>query len=83
MLTAREFSLADFLIRRKGQVVSRNTIAEHAWDSELDIDSNVIEVYIGYVRRKLDDGRTRGLIDTVRGVGYRLLETTEEISDAT
>lgn len=82
-LTAREFSLAEFLVRRKGQVVSRNTIAEHVWDSELDVDSNVIEVYIGYLRRKLDDGRTRGLIETVRGIGYRLMETAEERSDAT
>lgn len=78
MLTTREFSLAEFLIRRKGQVVSRNTIAEHVWDSELDIDSNVIEVYIGYLRRKLDEGRTRGLIETVRGIGYRLVETSGE-----
>jgi two-component system OmpR family response regulator len=71
------------MIRRKGQVVSRNTIAEHVWDSELDIDSNVIEVYIGYLRRKLDDGRTRGLIETVRGIGYRLMDTSEERFDAT
>lgn len=78
MLTTREFSLAEFLIRRKGQVVSRNTIAEHVWDSELDIDSNVIEVYVGYLRRKLDEGRTRGLIETVRGIGYRLVETSGE-----
>ncbi|MDJ0322647.1 response regulator transcription factor [Cryobacterium sp. PH31-AA6] len=78
MLTTREFSLAEFLIRRKGQVVSRNTIAEHVWDSELDIDSNVIEVYIGYLRRKLDEGRTKGLIETVRGIGYRLVETSGE-----
>ncbi|MEO6200537.1 MAG: response regulator transcription factor [Cryobacterium sp.] len=82
-LTAREFSLAEFMIRRKGQVVSRNTIAEHVWDSELDIDSNVIEVYIGYLRRKLDDRRPRGLIETVRGVGYRLVDTADGSSDAT
>lgn len=82
-LTAREFSLAEFLVRRKGQVVSRNTIAEHVWDSDLDVDSNVIEVYIGYLRRKLDDGRTRRLIETVRGIGYRLIDTAEERSDAT
>ncbi|TDW28752.1 response regulator transcription factor [Cryobacterium psychrophilum] len=82
-LTAREFSLAEFMMRRKGQVVSRNTIAEHVWDSELDIDSNVIEVYIGYLRRKLGDSRTRGLIETVRGIGYRLMDTAEESSNAT
>jgi two-component system OmpR family response regulator len=82
-LTAREFSLAEFMIRRKGQVVSRNTIAEHVWDSELDIDSNVIEVYIGYLRRKLGDRRTRGLIETVRGIGYRLVDTAEGSADDT
>lgn len=76
-LTAREFALAEFLIRRKGQVVSRNTIAEHVWDAELDIDSNVIEVYIGYLRRKLDRGTGSSVIETVRGAGYRLLEQTE------
>ncbi|MDJ0325172.1 response regulator transcription factor [Cryobacterium sp. PH31-AA6] len=81
-LTAREFSLAEFMIRRKGQVVSRNTIAEHVWDSELDIDSNVIEVYIGYLRRKLGDNRRRGIIETVRGIGYRLMDTAEESADA-
>ncbi|MDQ1580049.1 MAG: hypothetical protein QOD05_824 [Microbacteriaceae bacterium] len=73
VLTAREFSLAEFLIRRKGQVVSRNTIAEHVWDAELDIDSNVVEVYIGYLRRKFDAGSGVSSIETVRGVGYRLL----------
>ena len=81
-LTAREFSLAEFMIRRKGQVVSRNTIAEHVWDSELDIDSNVIEVYIGYLRRKLGDNRRRGIIETVRGIGYRLMDSAEESADA-
>lgn len=82
-LTAREFSLAEFMVRRKGQVVSRNTIAEQLWDSELDIDSNVIEVYIGYLRRELGDSRTRGRIETVRGIGYRLMDTAEESADAT
>ena len=81
-LTTREFSLAEFMIRRKGNVLSRNTIAEHVWNSELDIDSNVVEVYIGYLRRKLDDGRTRGVIETVRGIGYRLIETVEGKNDA-
>ena len=81
-LTAREFSLAEFLIRRKGQVVSRNTIAEHVWDSELDIDSNVIEVYIGYLRRKIDGGLAGSGIETVRGIGYRLLDNSKENADA-
>lgn len=71
-LTAREFALAEFLLRRKGQVVSKNTIAEHVWDAELDVDSNVVEVYIGYLRRKLDRPFDREDIQTVRGLGYRL-----------
>ena len=73
-LTPREFSLAEFLLRRKGRVVSRNSIAEHVWDAELDIDSNVVEVYIGYLRRKLG----RADIETVRGFGYRFLDEPAE-----
>lgn len=71
-LTAREFQLAEFLIRRKGHVLSRATIAEHVWDVELDIDSNIVEVYIGYLRRKLDRPFGRSDIETIRGAGYRL-----------
>jgi DNA-binding response OmpR family regulator len=74
VLTAREYSLLEFLLRRKGDVVSRNQIAEHVWDAELDIDSNVVEVYIGYLRRKLDRPFNRSDIQTVRGFGYRLLD---------
>lgn len=77
-LTAREFSLAEFLLRRKGRVVSRATIAEHVWDAELDIDSNVVEVYIGYLRRKLDRPFDRADIETVRGFGYRLRDRPDE-----
>lgn len=77
-LTPREFSLAEFLVHRKGQVVSRNVIAEHVWDAGLDIDSNVVEVYIGYLRRKLDQPFGVSTIATVRGVGYRLLSHSPE-----
>ncbi len=73
-LTAREFSLAEYLVRRKGQVVSRRQIAEHVWDAQLDVDSNVVEVYVGYLRRKLDQPFGLATIDTVRGVGYRLVD---------
>ncbi len=81
-LTAREFSLAEFLLRYKGRVVSRNQIAEHVWDSELDIDSNVVEVYIGYLRRKLDRPFNRSDIETVRGFGYRFLDEPIESAEA-
>jgi two-component system OmpR family response regulator len=78
VLTSREFSLAEFLVRRKGQVVSRATIAEHVWDSELDIDSNIVEVYIGYLRTKLDRPFGAASIETVRGSGYRLRDHGDE-----
>jgi two-component system OmpR family response regulator len=71
-LTARELALAEFLLRRKGHVVSRTAIAEHVWNADLDIDSNVIEVYIGYLRRKIDRPFGTTDITTVRGLGYRL-----------
>jgi DNA-binding response OmpR family regulator len=76
-LTAREFSLAEFLMRRHGRVVSRGTIAEHVWDAELDVDSNVVEVYIGYLRRKFAAVGAGNPIDTLRGAGYRFTSTTE------
>lgn len=76
-LTTREFQLAEFLIRRKGRVLSRATIAEHVWDAELDIDSNIVEVYIGYLRRKLDRPFDCADLETVRGIGYRLRDTSD------
>jgi len=72
LLTAREFSLLEYLMRCRGIVVSRVMIAEHVWDAELDIDSNVVEVYVGYLRRKVDRPFGRNDIETMRGVGYRL-----------
>jgi two-component system OmpR family response regulator len=77
-LTSREFALAEFLMRRKGQVVTRTQIAEHVWDAELLTESNVIEVYIGYLRKKLDRPFDTHLIETVRGVGYRLADNGPE-----
>lgn len=74
MLTAREFSLLEYLMRSRGMVASRAMIAEHVWDAELDIDSNVVEVYMGYLRRKVDRPFGRHDIETVRGVGYRLID---------
>jgi two-component system OmpR family response regulator len=73
-LTAREFSLLEYLMRSRGMVVSRGMIAEHVWDAELDIDSNVVEVYVGYLRRKVDRPFGRNDLETVRGVGYRLVD---------
>ena len=72
VLTAREFSLLEYLMRNQGQLVSKRRIAEHVWDEELDVDSNVVEVYIGYLRKKVDKPFGRQDIETIRGMGYRL-----------
>jgi DNA-binding response OmpR family regulator len=71
-LTAREFALLEFLMRKVGQVTSKTEILEHVWDPAYDGDSNIVEVYIGYLRRKVDVPYARRAIQTVRGVGYRL-----------
>ncbi|GHF54080.1 DNA-binding response OmpR family regulator [Amycolatopsis bartoniae] len=70
-LTAREFGLLEFLLRRKGEALSKHDILTHVWDAHYDGDENLVEVYIGYLRRKIG----AGLIQTLRGVGYRLTET--------
>ena len=71
-LSAREFALLEFLMRHPGEVVSRSAILEHVWDYSYDGMSNVVDVYVGYLRRKLEQPFGRTLIRTVRGVGYVL-----------
>jgi two-component system, OmpR family, response regulator len=68
LLTPREFGLLEYLLRRPGQVVTKTEILDHVWDPAADVSPNVVEVYVGYLRRKLG----RQLVETVRGVGYRL-----------
>jgi two-component system copper resistance phosphate regulon response regulator CusR len=72
-LTAKEYALLEFLVRRAGEVVSRGDIAEHVWDEHYDPVSNVVDVYIQRVRRKLADAGAASLIRTRRGEGYQLL----------
>jgi two-component system copper resistance phosphate regulon response regulator CusR len=72
VLTAKEFSLLKFLLQNKGKVCSRTRIIEHVWDIHFDSDTSIIDVYINYLRKKLDDGSGKHLIQTVRGVGYIL-----------
>jgi len=69
-LTAREFALLEFLMRRSGEVVGRSRILEHVWDVNYEGFSNVVDVYVGYVRKKLEVPFDRPFIRTVRGVGY-------------
>ena len=71
-LTPREFSLLEFLMRRKGEAVSKADILHHVWDAHYDRDANVVEVYAGYLRRKIDTPFGRHSVQTVRGAGYRL-----------
>ena len=71
-LTARETSLLEFLLRRKGDVVSKRQILEHVWDDDFMGDPNIVEVYIGHLRNKLDRPFGKASIETVRGAGYRL-----------
>src|SRR6478736_6605858 len=70
-LTPREFSVLEYLIRRRGEVVTKTEILQHVWDTHYSGDPNVVEVYVGYLRRKIDAPFDRQGIETVRGVGYR------------
>lgn len=71
-LTPKEFSLLAFLTQRTGEVVSRTVIAEQVWDINFDSDTNVVDVAVGRLRKKVDEGFSIPLIHTVRGVGYVL-----------
>jgi two-component system, OmpR family, copper resistance phosphate regulon response regulator CusR len=75
-LTAKEFSLLALLLRRRGQILSRTTLAEQVWDMNFDSDTNVVEVAVRRLRAKLDDPFRGKLLHTVRGMGYVLEERT-------
>ncbi len=81
-LTAKEYALLEYLLRRKGDVIGRADIAEHVWDDSFDPMSNLIEVYIQRLRRKIDDGQSVKLIHTRRGAGYSLaIEDDASVED--
>jgi two-component system, OmpR family, response regulator len=71
-LTAREMALLEFLLRHRGEVVSKSDIIEHVWDYDFEGDHNIVEVYIRRLRNKLDRPFNRNALETVRGAGYRL-----------
>ncbi|MCP9765464.1 response regulator transcription factor [Lacihabitans soyangensis] len=71
-LTAKEFSLLEYLMRNRGRVVSKLDIAEHVWDIDFDTGTNFIEVYVNYLRNKIDKGFNDKLIHTIFGMGYTL-----------
>ncbi|RQW87893.1 MAG: DNA-binding response regulator [Geobacter sp.] len=73
-LTAKEYSLLEFFMRNPNQVLTRTTIAENVWDYIFDSFTNIIDVYVNYLRKKIDRDADKKLIHTVRGVGYILKE---------
>lgn len=73
-LTPREFGLLEFLLRHKGNVLTKSEILRNVWDVHYDGPENVVEVYVGYLRKKIDTPFGRSSIETLRGVGYRLLD---------
>ena len=75
-LTTREYELLEALMRKPGQVVPKQELLERVWGSDFEGDPNVVEVYVGYLRRKIDRPFDRNDIETVRGVGYRIGEGT-------
>jgi two-component system copper resistance phosphate regulon response regulator CusR len=83
LLSAKEYSLLEYLIRNAGRTVTRTLIAEHVWDFNFDSGTNVVDVYINYLRNKIDRGHPRPLIHTARGVGYRLESIARETTEST
>ena len=73
-LTAREYALLEYLMRSAGRVLTRPMLAQHVWGLEFDPESNIVDVYVGYLRRKIDGEGERPLVHTVRGAGYVLKE---------
>jgi DNA-binding response OmpR family regulator len=73
-LTVKEFSLLEVFLRNAGKVLSRSELAERVWDMSFDPGTNVVDVYVNYLRKKIDHGHEKKLIQTVVGVGYVLRE---------
>ena len=70
--TAKEYAVLEYLMRNEGNILTRSQIAEHVWDYDFDFESNVVDVYIRYIRRKLEKHLDKKIIHTIRGVGYVL-----------
>jgi two-component system OmpR family response regulator len=71
-LTPREFAMLEFLMRNRGQAMTKTSIIENVWDAHFTGDPNIVEVYVGYLRKKVDYPFGRAAIETVRGAGYRV-----------
>jgi heavy metal response regulator len=77
-LTAKEYSLLEYLMANAGRVLSRTMIIEHVWDQSFDGATNIVDVYVRHLRNKVDDGHEQKLIRTVRGVGYMIADEAEQ-----
>lgn len=75
-LTTKQYTLLAYLMRNAGTIVTRTMISEHVWDIHYDVSTNVIDVYINYLRTKIDKGHKKKLIKTIRGRGYTLSDET-------
>lgn len=71
-LSPREYAVLEYLMRHPNQVLTRTQIGEHVWNFDFFNESNVVDVYMGYLRRKVDKGHAQSLIHTIRGVGYKI-----------
>ena len=71
-LTSKEYGILEYLLRNSGKILTKSQIAEHVWNYDFEYNSNIVEVYIRYLRRKLDDDFKNKLIHTVRGAGYTI-----------
>jgi DNA-binding response OmpR family regulator len=80
-LTAKEFALLEYLMRHPGRVVRRSELIDHVWDFAFDGDSKIVDVYVRYLREKIDRPFARASIETVRGVGYRISEERVPAAD--
>ncbi|MDK2992812.1 MAG: hypothetical protein PWP48_2045 [Clostridiales bacterium] len=76
-LTAKEYSILEYMLKNKGRLLTRSQIADHVWNYDFDGNSNIVDVYIRYLRKKIDDNFDNKLIHTVRGSGY-ILQDKEE-----
>ena len=71
-LTAREYAVLEYLLRNAGHVLTRQMIAEHVWGPDYEAASNIVDVYVGYLRRKIDGPAGQSVVRTVRGLGYMI-----------
>lgn len=76
-LTAKEYALLEYLSANAGRVLSRTMIIDHVWDQSFDGATNIVDVYVRHLRTKVDEGHTRKLIRTVRGVGYKISDEAD------